>query len=210
MIVCGIDEAGRGSFIGPMVIAGVAIDESRLGVLCQAGVRDSKVLTADARERLYHTVLEHCTSYTVRRCHPSTIDNSVLFHGLTDLEITKMADIIRHISADAYYVDSCYSDAAQFGKRLRDLTRNTHIHSHIDADSKFVVVAAASIIAKVLRDRAIQKIQKKHPVGSGYPADSETIRYVREAYLATGRMPLFVRKSWSTMRRVHGDQRFVA
>lgn len=210
MIVCGIDEAGRGSFIGPMVIAGVAIDESNLDMLHQAGVKDSKMLTAGARRSLYSMILEHSVSHVVRRCHPNTIDNSVLFHGLTDLEITKMTDIIRCTPADAYYVDSCYSDAALFGKRLQDLTQNTHIHSHIDADVKFVVVAAASIIAKVLRDRAIQRIQKSHPVGSGYPADTETVRYVREIYLATGKMPLFVRKSWSTMRRVHMDQRFAS
>lgn len=210
MIVCGIDEAGRGSFIGPMVIAGVAIDESYLDILYRAGVRDSKVLTADTRGHLYRTIVKYCTSCVVRRCRPNTIDNSVLFHGLTDLEITKMGDIIRHTPADAYYVDSCYSDAAQFGKRLQDRTQNAHIHSHVDADSKFVVVAAASIVAKVLRDRAIRQIQKNHPVGNGYPTDSETIQYVRKVYLATGRTPLFVRKSWSTMRRIHGDQRFIA
>lgn len=209
MIVCGIDEAGRGSFIGPLVIAGVAIDESHLDALQQAGVADSKVLTPDARLRLYRMILEKSASCVVRRCRPRTIDNSVLFHGLTDLEIIKMADIISHTPADAYYVDSCYSDAAQFGKRLKDVTQQTQIHSHVCADSKFVVVAAASIVAKVLRDKSIQNIQKSHPVGSGYPTDSDTIRYLRKVYFATGVMPPFVRQSWSTMRRVLGDQRFV-
>lgn len=207
MIICGIDEAGRGSFIGPLVVAGVAIPDSSIDTLHKAGVRNSKILTPDTRNRLYDTILEHSVSWAVRRCRPRTIDNSVLFHGLTDLEIDKMADIIRHVRADEYYVDSCYANAAQFGNKLAKITKNTHIHSHTKADSRFVVVAAASIIAKVTRDRSIRNIQKNHPVGSGYPSDSKTIQYVRDVYLSTGTVLPFVRKSWSTAHRVLGDQR---
>lgn len=207
MIVCGIDEAGRGSFIGPLVVAGVAVDDSNIRHLGEAGVRDSKSLTPAARERLYHVIRRHSVSCVVRRCLPRTIDNSVLFHGLTDLEIKKMADIIERTPADAYYVDSCYADAARFGERLERLTNVSGIHAHTKADSKFVAVSAASIVAKVVRDRAILNIRRSHPVGSGYPGDRKTARYVRDSYLATGILPDFVRKSWSTACRIVGDQR---
>ena len=207
MIVCGIDEAGRGSFVGPMAIAGVAIDDAKLDMLREAGVRDSKVLSPHARGRLHDTILKSCASYVVIRVRPQTIDNSVVFHGLSDLELHRMARIIRSVRADAYYVDSCYADADLFGSRLADMSGSRSVHSYIKADSKYTVVAAASILAKVARDRSISYIRRRHPVGSGYPSDSKTIQYVRDVYLSTGTVLPFVRKSWSTAHRVLGDQR---
>ena len=207
MIVCGIDEAGRGSFVGPMAIAGVAVDDARLDMLQKAGVRDSKTLSPQARGRLHDTILENCTAYVVRRVRPQTIDNSVVFHGLSDLELHRMAGIIRTIRADTYYVDSCYADAELFGRRLAEMAGSRGVHSHTKADSKYTVVAAASILAKVARDRSISYIRRRHPVGSGYPGDAKTAAYVRDVYHATGKFPDFARRSWYTACRIAGDDR---
>lgn len=207
MIVCGIDEAGRGSFVGPMTIAGVAIDDTKLGALREAGVRDSKTLSPQARERLHDTILENCTSYVVRRVRPHTIDNSVVFHGLSDLELHRMAGIVRTVRADAYYVDSCYADADLFGSKLADMSGSRSVHAYTKADSKYTVVAAASILAKVARDRSISYIRRHHPVGSGYPGDAKTAAYVRDIYRTTGRFPDFARRSWYTACRIAGDDR---
>lgn len=207
MIVCGIDEAGRGSFVGPMAIAGVALDERDLDTLQEAGVRDSKMLSPQARERLHHTILEYAKDYTVRRVRPRTIDNSVVLHGLSDLEIDRMAGIVRSIQADTYYVDSCYADAELFGRTLSEASGNSHILARTKADSLYTVVAAASILAKVARDRSISRIRKRHPVGSGYPGDTKTSGYLQKMYLSTGSFPDFARRSWYTACRIAGDDR---
>lgn len=202
-----MDEAGRGSFVGPMVIAGVALDRAGLRVLDDAGVRDSKTLTPRARDRLYHTILDNSTAHAVRYVRPKTIDNSVVSHGLSDLELRRMAGIVSRIDADAYYVDSCYADAGRFGRELARMSRNENIHSYTKADSRFTVVAAASILAKVCRDRSISRICRNHQVGSGYPGDSRTAECVGRIYHSTGTFPDFARKSWYTACRIAGDQR---
>ena len=207
MIVCGIDEAGRGSFVGPMAIAGVAVDERDLGTLRDAGVRDSKTLSPHVRERLCHTILENSISHTVRRVRPRTIDNSVVLHGLSDLEIDRMAGIIRDVRADAYYVDSCYADADLFGRRLAEASGRSGVRARTKADSIYTVVAAASILAKVARDRSVSRIRLHHPVGSGYPGDAKTAAYVRGIYRSTGAFPGFARRSWYTACRIAGDER---
>lgn len=207
MIVCGVDEAGRGSFVGPLVIAGVAVEESRLPALERVGVRDSKTLTPRARSRLYRVILENSVAHVIRRIRPRTIDNSVLFHGLSDLELDRMAGIVSSIRADAYYVDSCYADEALFGERLATISGGHPIHSHTRADSRFTVVAAASILAKVARDRSVSNIRRSHPVGSGYPSDSRVAECVGSIYRTTGTFPDFARRSWLTACRIAGDQR---
>ena len=207
LIICGIDEAGRGSFVGPLAIAGVCIHEEDIHILQDAGVRDSKRLSPYARQRLYNTILDVSTSHTIRRIYPRTIDNSVVFHGLTDLEMKRMADIIRNTYADIYYVDSCYQDAGLFGKRLSKMSGNRCIKSYTKADSLYTVVAAASILAKVARDRSISHIRRHHPVGNGYPGDTKTSAYVRDIYASTGEFPRFARKSWYTACRIAGDER---
>lgn len=207
MIVCGIDEAGRGSFVGPMAIAGVTVDERRLHVLEEAGVRDSKLLSPRTREKLHKVILENAVSHVVRRVRPRTIDNSVVFHGLSDLEIDRMAGIIRDVMADTYYVDSCYADAGLFGSMLAEKSGNPHVRAYTKADSRYTVVAAASILAKVARDRSIAQIRRRHSVGSGYPGDKKTAAYLRDVYRATGQFPDFARRSWYTACRIAGDER---
>ena len=209
MIVCGIDEAGRGSFVGPMVIAGVAVEYSSVSYLHEEGVRDSKILSPKFREKLYHTILDVATDNIVQKICPQTIDNSVLFHGLADLELKKMAHIISDMHADEYYVDSCYANASLFEGKLYEHTVDRTIHSHTKADSKFTVVAAASIVAKVVRDRAVANIRRVHPVGSGYPSDSRAAECVSRIYHSTGMFPSFARRSWYTACRIAGDQRIL-
>ncbi len=209
MIACGIDEAGRGSFIGPLVIAGVAIEETSLPYLYEEGVRDSKVLSPRTRMRLYDTILNVATGYVIKRVRPRTIDNSVLFHGLADLEMERMAAIMAHIFADIYYVDSCYADASLFERRLSRLAGDKRVRAYTKADSQFTVVAAASILAKVSRDKSISSIRRTHHVGSGYPSDSRAADCVAQIYHTTGMFPDFARRSWYTACRIAGDERMI-
>ena len=157
MQVCGVDEAGRGSMLGPLVVAGITISRSKINLLKKLGVRDSKKLSPVARERLYKKIIETVDDYHVIRISPRIIDKSVSNHSLNHLEAKYMAKIISKLSPSTAFVDSCDVNSKRFGKEISRLTSNTKIRSYHHADSKFITVSAASILAKVSRDRAITR-----------------------------------------------------
>lgn len=206
MIVCGVDEAGRGSMLGPLVIAGITVEQSKVKELGRLGVRDSKKLSAASRERLYREILRLADDYVVSKVSPKVIDTHVLRHQLNHLEALHMAKIIKKLGPAVSYVDSCDVNATRFGRELERLSHVGNIKASHHADAKFLVVSAASIVAKVTRDRAIAKLNKTAHVGSGYPSDPKTVRFVRDWFAKTGQMPNFVRKSWAPVKKIAQSQ----
>lgn len=202
VLVCGVDEAGRGSMIGPLVIAGVAIQKSKIKELADIGVRDSKRLTPLAREILYKKITKVVDDYAVSKINPKLIDAHVLKHKLNRLEAVQMAKIIKKLQAAVSYVDSCDVNATRFGLELERLAGTSKVRSYHHADNKFLVVSAASIIAKVTRDRAIARLNKYYELGSGYPSDSKSVKFVREWFGKHSQMPNFVRQSWAPVKLV--------
>ncbi|MBA0908011.1 MAG: ribonuclease HII [Nitrosarchaeum sp.] len=196
MQICGVDDAGRGSMIGPLVIAGISIDKSNISKLSLMGVKDSKQLTPKSREELYKKIIKLVDDYYVAKIPVKSIDASVKKHELNHLEAKFMAKVILKLNSDTSYVDSCDVNPKRFGKEISKLSNNKKIQSYHHADSRFVVVSAASIIAKVTRDRTIEKLRKKYDLGSGYPSDSKTINFVKSFYNTNHILPIFVRKSW--------------
>ncbi|MBP0133753.1 MAG: ribonuclease HII [Nitrosarchaeum sp.] len=196
MQICGVDDAGRGSMIGPLVIAGISIDKSNISKLSLMGVKDSKQLTPKSREELYKKIIKLVDDYYVAKISVKSIDASVKKHELNHLEAKFMAKVILKLNSDTSYVDSCDVNPKRFGKEISKLSNNKKIQSYHHADSRFVVVSAASIIAKVTRDRTIEKLRKKYDLGSGYPSDSKTINFVKSFYNTNHILPIFVRKSW--------------
>lgn len=196
MLVCGVDDAGRGSLLGPLVIAGVSLKRSKIKKLSSMGIRDSKKLTPAAREQLYKKIIEYADDYYVARIYPKTIDRSVKKHQLNFLEAKYMAKVIIKLKPNISYVDSCDVNPSRYGKEIGKMAKKGKIRSYHHADSRFVIVSAASIVAKVSRDKAITKLRKEHDLGSGYPSDKKTINFVSN-YLADNKeFPSFVRKSW--------------
>ncbi len=202
MLVCGVDEAGRGSMLGPLVVAAIAIDKSKIDTLSKIGVKDSKKLSAKARDSLYKQIIKLVDDYQVSKANPKQIDSAVAEHKLNNLEAMHMAKVIKKLQPSVSYVDSCDVNALRFGKELNKLAKTGKIKSYHHADAKFVVVSAASIIAKVTRDRAISKLAKNHPVGSGYPSDPKTVHFVKNWFSKNGQMPDFVRKSWAPVKLI--------
>lgn len=200
MLVCGVDEAGRGSMIGPLVVAGISIEKSKIDELAEMGVKDSKKLTPAARSHLYKKITSLVDDYAVSRATPKMIDDSVARHQLNHLEAVHMARVIKKLAPSVSYVDSCDVNQERFGREIHKMSRTGKVRSYHHADSKFVVVSAASIVAKVTRDRAIERISRLYDVGSGYPSDDRTVRFVREWFLANGQVPTFVRKSWAPVK----------
>jgi len=200
MIICGVDDAGRGSVLGPLVIAGVSIERTKIKHLSEIGVKDSKQLSPKTREILYKKIIAIVDDYYVARISPKIIDESVYKNQLNHLEAKYMAKVIAKLQPDSSYVDSCDVNPARFGKEISKLANSGKIFSRHHADSRFVVVSAASIVAKVNRDREIEKLRKKHDLGSGYPSDSKTMQFIKEWILEHNKTPEFVRKSWKPVK----------
>ena len=204
MLVCGVDDAGRGSVLGPLVIAGISIERSKIKHLIAIGVKDSKQLSPKSRENLYDKIISLVDGYYVAKIPPSTIDKSVNKNLLNQLEANYMAKVIKKLGASSSYVDSCDVNPKRFGLYISNLSKTGKIISSHHADRKYPVVSAASIIAKVNRDRAIEKLRKTHDLGSGYPSDSKTMRFIKEWISQNGDVPIFVRKSWKPIKILLG------
>ena len=199
MQVCGVDEAGRGSLLGPLVVAGISISKSKVNLLKKQGVRDSKKLSPRAREHLYKKIIQIVDDHYIVKISPRIIDKSVSNHSLNHLEAKYMAKVISKLSPSTAFVDSCDVNSKRFGKEISKLTSNTKIRSYHHADSKFITVSAASILAKVSRDRAITRLSKKHDIGSGYPSDPKTKVFVKKSIRRNQNLT-FLRKSWKPVK----------
>jgi ribonuclease HII len=191
MIICGVDDAGRGSVLGPLVIAGVSVGRTKIKHLSEIGVKDSKQLSPNAREMLYKKIIAIVDDYYIARISPKIIDQSVRKY---------MAKVISKLRPDSSYVDSCDVNPVRFGKEISKLANSGKIYSRHHADSRFVIVSAASIVAKVNRDRAIKKLRQKYDLGSGYPSDSKTMKFIKKWILDHNKTPVFVRKSWKPVK----------
>ena len=204
MQICGIDDAGRGSMLGPLVIAGISLEKKNLRKLTLLGVKDSKKLSSKSRGILYKKIIEIVDDYYVVKIPPRSIDASVKKHLLNNLEAKYMAKVVSKLDADTSYVDSCDVNPLRFGKKISQLSNGHKIKSYHHADSRFVVVSAASILAKVSRDKSIERLRKIHNLGSGYPSDTITVKFVTKFYKKNHVMPVFVRKSWKPVQKIMG------
>lgn len=200
MLVCGVDDAGRGSVLGPLVIAGISIEKNKIKHLVKIGVKDSKQLSPQSREKLYEQILSIVDGYYVAKISPRIIDKSVNKNLLNQLEANYMAKVIKKLEGGASYVDSCDVNPKRFGLYISNIAKTGKIISSHHADRKYPVVSAASIIAKVSRDREIEKLRKNHDLGSGYPSDSKTMGFIKNWISQNGGVPVFVRKSWKPVK----------
>ena len=200
MIICGVDDAGRGSVLGPLVIAGVSVERTKIKYLSEIGVKDSKQLSPKTREMLYKKIIAIVDDSYVARISPKIIDQSVRKNQLNHLEAKYMARVIAKLQPNSSYVDSCDVNPARFGKEISNLAKSGRIYSRHHADSRFAIVSAASIVAKVNRDREIAKLRKKYDLGSGYPSDSKTMKFIKKWILDNHEIPKFVRKSWKPVK----------
>lgn len=204
MIVAGVDEAGRGSILGPMVVAGIRIDQSKLKELHLLGVKDSKKLAPRTREKLYRKILQVVDDYYVCKVKPEKIDRFVSMQKLNMLEANVMATVINQLKPQVAYVDSCDVKPERFRAAvMATLKCRARIDSSHHADSDNIAVSAASIIAKVNRDREIARIRKRiRNIGSGYPSDKKTMRFVNIWVRTHGKSPKFARSSWRPLRKL--------
>lgn len=220
--ICGIDEAGRGPVIGPMVIAAACASDDRK--LVEMGAKDSKKCTPIMRERLVPQIKKFC-EYAVRVVSAEEIDEKRKTMTMNELEVEIFAEVLRDLlqkmkakGADpkdvAIYADAPDVNEERFADELRRrLGKDTIIISRHKADDLFPIVSAASIIAKTTRDALVLEIEKeltkKMPLhlGSGYPSDPLTKKFLEAWVKKFGELPPHTRKSWETANRLIGNNK---
>jgi len=225
VIIAGVDEAGRGSVLGPLIVAGVSIEDSKIPELVNLGVKDSKLLLPQRRQYLFRKIKELASEVTYEKILPKQIDR-VVFRGeplyrLNYLEARAMSSVLFKLRFDRAFIDCCDTNQARFGQLVSDLVAEREgksftvgernplfdkIVSEHHADRNYPVVSAASIIAKVTRDSYVKRLRKKHgEFGSGYPSDPDTISYLKQVYETSSQFPSITRLSWITIRRLQGE-----
>jgi ribonuclease HII len=200
-VICGVDEAGKGSVLGPLVVAAVAVSSD--SVFDGLGVKDSKLVSPKERERLY-PLIKKLGRVTTIRLDAHDVDAIRLEMTLNAAMARTHARAIDRLSPACAYVDACDVNSFRYAEMVRsNLGRECEIVSEHHADEKFPVVSAASIIAKVTRDRAIAVLAKKYgEIGSGYPADPVTIRFLETWIGENGTPPPIARRSWKTVSAI--------
>jgi ribonuclease HII len=210
--VAGVDEAGRGCVIGPLVVAGVLVAEENLHVLSRLGVKDSKLLSPKKREALFAEIEGLADKRQVVKLSPSEIDRAVeskrKLHKLNRLEAQAMAQVINVLKPDEAYVDAADVVEERFKHHIQEgLTVKAKITSRHKADKIYPVVSAASIVAKVERDREIAALRVTYgDFGSGYLTDKKTMLFLKRWLQTHAEYPSCVRKSWKPARQVKNEK----
>ncbi|MEB3816455.1 MAG: ribonuclease HII [Desulfurococcales archaeon] len=202
-VVVGVDEAGRGSLVGEMFVAGFAAPPEVAERLVEIGVKDSKLLSPDSRSRLYRRICR-LGMISVVTVPPEAIDRE----NLTVLTERAILRIIRNLSERLGGIEWIAAiEIDRYGKprilpsELERMGFRGLLVIEEKADRRYPHVAAASIVAKHLRDTRIRVLASLYGVsGSGYPSDPRTVEWVRKQ-LEAGSRPPIVRYSWSTLRR---------
>lgn len=197
MTTVGADEAGKGPVLGPMVCAAVRAPPAAL-----EGVDDSKALSPERRERVAARLRDDDrVAVGVEAIAVSRIDDPET--DMNGLALAGQAAAVRAVAraGDRVVADAADVDAARFGRRLREsVERADHeVVAEHRADERHPVVAAASVVAKVERDRRIERLAAEYgDVGSGYPSDPTTREFLRTFVRDHGRLPACARSSWAT------------
>ncbi len=201
-MIAGVDEAGRGPVMGPLVVAGVAVESD--APLRQLNVRDSKKLSPEKRELLAPEIAKICR-HEVIVIAAGDIDAKRAEMSLNDFEAQLFASVILKLRPEVAYVDSADVDEFDFRRAiLRDLPFECEIVSKHGADDLFPVVSAASILAKVRRDQEMRQIEAElhEKIGSGYSHDEETITFLERWIRERGECPPHTRTTWDTAKRL--------
>lgn len=211
-LILGIDDAGRGPLIGPMVLAGVLVTKEQEEFLKKEGVKDSKMLTHANRVRLAEIIKKNSIKFHVVQSSPEEIDTFVESKAnLNRLEATKTAEIINALNDGKekikVIVDCPSINKGAWSKTLHELvkdTSNLQILCEHKADVNHPSVSAASILAKVKREDEVAEIRKKFisygDIGSGYPADPATKTFLKKHGKELEDSGIF-RKSWGTWKQ---------
>ena len=212
MYQLGVDEAGRGPAIGPLVVCALGMPSTDIEILSRIGAKDSKSLTKNKRfllaEEIYLQAEKRKWKIGLITCSASRIDKEREITNLNKLEVELFKEAIVATKTEKYngeiYLDACDTNEQRFGNRVSSSLDSSwnqwSIISKHKMDFQNTLVGAASILAKVHRDKEIDKIGKllDLDIGSGYPSDPKTRVAIKN--LIKGEYPnKYLRWSWTTI-----------
>lgn len=210
MLTIGVDDAGRGPIIGPMILAGVFMDSDKEMLLKKEGVADSKLLPHVKRVSLKDFIIKNSISSEVVIAFPEEIDSAIdsgKNSNLNVLEAKKMAEVINKLNPKdkkvRVIVDCPSINTVSWKAKLLTFIEhpdNLEIKCEHKADFNYPVVSAASILAKVRREEEVSKLKDKYGnTGSGYPSDPATKEFLKTKGKEFAGSGIF-RKSWATWK----------
>lgn len=215
MLRAGIDEAGRGPVIGPMVMAICGLSENNAEFFIRAGVKDSKLILPAKREQLFETIMAKAEFTEIIELSPREIDDAVSNKSMnlnwleakgTAILLSKFWD--KHPESKVA-VDLPSNNESSYRESILAFLPEGHrkkAYSNLilehKADANYIEASCASIMAKTIRDKRIREIEAeiKQRVGSGYPADPITINFLKSL---TPIAEKHVRKSWASYKRMY-------
>jgi ribonuclease HII len=213
MIIAGIDEAGRGCVLGPMVLAICLVDEKKEAFFKEIGVKDSKLLSRSKREELFTVIKENSAYYKIVVVPAQELNVLMNAYSLNEIEAQKVVELLKDLKVipQRLILDSPDTVAERYTLRIRNILKKTavaniedlEIVSEHKADYKYISVACASILAKVTRDKLMDQL-----VGfslSGYSSDPKTIEYLKKYFLENKSFPEFTRMKWKTVDNIVRD-----
>ena len=202
---CGIDEAGRGPVIGPLVVSVVCGYDDQLRNL---GVRDSKVMAKNSRERMFESIKSSSSYHAIRKLEPVELNEMMSRINLNQIEEDAYASLIEKIPFDCVvYVDSFDVSPERLATKLKERTGKNVVCEH-KADSIYPSVSAASILSKVTRDREVEELEKRYgKIGSGYPSDPLTVEFLRKSVESGVDISGIARTHWKTYKNLFRDSR---
>ncbi|HLC86677.1 MAG TPA: ribonuclease HII [Candidatus Nanoarchaeia archaeon] len=207
----GIDDAGRGPVIGPLVLAGCLINEDQEKEFRKLGIKDSKELTPKRREFLAEIIKKTAENFDVAIITPSEIDGDDNGERikLNELEAIACAKIINNINKGQEKIRVILDCPSPSISKWRDFLKtnienlsNLEIICEHKADKNHIAVSAASILAKEFREAEMKIIKEKYGdnIGSGYPSDPLTQKFL-EKYAKKYEKDGIFRKTWDTWQR---------
>jgi ribonuclease HII len=205
-IIAGVDEAGRGPVLGPLVMVALAFKEADIQKLEWLGVKDSKLLSFQAREELFGRIREIVHDFRVEVIEPDAIDLSLSEEtsNLNWLEAETSARMISEMRPDKIILD-CPSinieayKAYFYGRLSPGVQSKAELLVEHKADLNHIVVAAASVVAKVIRDRYVESIKSDIGIdfGSGYMSDAKTQKFLEHYH---EEFPHLFRRKWQSYK----------
>ncbi|MFH1256499.1 MAG: ribonuclease HII [Candidatus Diapherotrites archaeon] len=210
MLIAGVDEAGRGPCLGPMVLAVASIEKKEEDSLLEIGVKDSKLLSAKQREEQFGKITKAVKEFSFTAISAEEIDSLRDRKSLNEIEAMRIGALLNGLKRkpEIVFIDSPDCISGNFAKRIKKfISFETMLVAEHKADVNYPIVSAASIIAKVHRDDEIKKLEREFGrIGSGYPHDEDTIAFLKGFLKKNKSLPSFARKSWITSQNMLEEQ----
>ncbi|KAI5149976.1 ribonuclease H2 subunit A [Enteropsectra breve] len=198
-VVAGIDEAGRGPVIGPMVYGLYVMEHDAV-----TKYKDSKILSKEAREGHFSGMASYAyyaidPQYITAHMNGGTKNLNEIARGAVITLLNELKEKCSNV--DTVYIDGLGNNASYKTYLQRFFDFNFVIENK--ADSLYQPVSGASIVAKVTRDRIVESYG--YDCGSGYPGDPRTVAWLGRYKNNPSELPKEVRKSWATVKNMLGN-----